>query len=268
MKSFVRLTVVLGIILLVGQLSVQADGTGTGGANLRFVHASPDAPSADVYINNDRYFENIAFGSISNYVRLTPGNHLIRILPAGSPPNTPPVKEVQLSFDDNKFYSLVAVDRLAQLELLRIEDHNSPTAQSKARISFTHTSPGAPNADICVVGHNNCFITNLTFKASNIVDIGTGAYNIDIRPAGSPNVIVNLPSNNFQDGMAYTYYIVGLVNGEPRVRVINASFKTRGGPVHPPATGAILAPEIAFGLGTVLLLIGGLVWGIRWYTRY
>jgi hypothetical protein len=206
----------------------------------------------------------------------------VRILPAGSPSDTPQVTEGQFPFGENKYYSLVAFGKLEQLELIPLEDNNYPTPPGKTRISFVHASPESPNLDICFLGqatggNTNCYINNLTYKTTGFMEVEAGVYTIDVRQAGTDGVLVPIQNAIFQDGYSYSYYIIGLVNGEPHIQETLIPYRTRVGsgdttnsclrqgcpPGRPPISGAFLAPELSAGIVATLFVLGTSFWAVR-----
>ena len=57
---------------------------------VRLVHASPDAPAVDIYVNDGQtpVIENVAFGEATDYVSLPAGTYTVDVRPAGDPETT------------------------------------------------------------------------------------------------------------------------------------------------------------------------------------
>mgnify|MGYP002684669816 CR=1 FL=1 len=51
---------------------------------MRVLHASPNAPALDVYIDDSPRFPNLTFGQLSDYVSLWPERHRLTVSPAGT----------------------------------------------------------------------------------------------------------------------------------------------------------------------------------------
>ena len=56
----------------------------------RLVHASPDAPAVDIYVNDGEtpIIENVSFGQATDYVSLPAGTYTVDVRPAGDPETT------------------------------------------------------------------------------------------------------------------------------------------------------------------------------------
>ena len=80
MKRILSMVSVL-VLALVLAVPVFADGHGP---NVRAVHASPDAPAVDIWVDGSPAFTNAPFTGITPYAMLTPGMHNFQIVPAGA----------------------------------------------------------------------------------------------------------------------------------------------------------------------------------------
>ncbi|MFC7116081.1 DUF4397 domain-containing protein [Natronoarchaeum sp. GCM10025703] len=54
-------------------------------AAVNAVHASPDAPNVDVFVNGARVLEDVAFRHFSDYLALLQGEYTVQIVPVGGP---------------------------------------------------------------------------------------------------------------------------------------------------------------------------------------
>src|SRR5262245_26542737 len=63
------------------------DPTPAGKARLRVVHASPDAPAVDIYARGvaTPLIDDLAYGSVSDYVEVDAGTYTLQVRPAGQP---------------------------------------------------------------------------------------------------------------------------------------------------------------------------------------
>ncbi len=63
----------LGVLLLVFMAVPAAAQRGTG--LVRVIHASPDAPDVDVFVDGEAALEGVAFTDVSNYLEVPAGTH-------------------------------------------------------------------------------------------------------------------------------------------------------------------------------------------------
>lgn len=81
---------------------------GNGNAKVRFVHASADAPSVNVYLNKQLAFKDVSYGNLGkpNYIEVNPGVSTLDVTPANS--NTVVIGPISVQFQSNKVYTIVA----------------------------------------------------------------------------------------------------------------------------------------------------------------
>jgi uncharacterized protein DUF4397 len=72
-------------------------------------NAAPDVEVIDVYIDHQLVLQHLSTTDLTDYLQLTPGNHLIDVAPAGE--NTMLIKTTELAFEAGHTYQL-ALDGL------------------------------------------------------------------------------------------------------------------------------------------------------------
>lgn len=137
---------VIGALGLVSTASAQAE------ARIRVLHASPDAPAVDVYLDGSEAISDLAFNEITDYVSVPAGSHNVEVFPAAADGTGDAVitADVMLSADTD--YTVAAVGALAEIEPLVLVDDNSAPPAGQVRVRFVHASPDAPAVDIFAEG--------------------------------------------------------------------------------------------------------------------
>ena len=193
-------------------------------AEVRVVHASPDAPAVDVKVNGAVAVPNLAFGSISGYASLPAGQYDVQVVPAGL--NSPVV--IDLTGDNavnlfyNRDYTVVALNILSKIEPLLLVDNNNPAPRPFARVRFVHASPDAPAVDIAVAGGPVLF-GNIPFKGvGDYVEVPKGFYDLEVRLAGTKTVVLPLPAVKLEGGTTYTVFAMGFAAGNPSLHAVIA----------------------------------------------
>ncbi|MFC6726241.1 DUF4397 domain-containing protein, partial [Halobium palmae] len=123
---------------------------GGDGANLRVVHASPDAPNVDVYVADAAALTDVPFAAASDYLPLSTGSHAIRITAAGDADTVVFDEEIEFSAAD---YTAVALGELEDgaenpFSVEVLEDDTSAPSGDTARVRLVHASPDAPAVDV------------------------------------------------------------------------------------------------------------------------
>lgn len=186
-------------------------------AFVRVLHASPDAPAVDVYVNGQKAVANLTFKETTEYLQLPPGQYLVEVYPAGE--MTTPVLSERVALTRNTYYTAAATGVLSTLMLDVYVDkpYVSPN-QSKVRV--IHLSPDAPNVDIAVKGGDVIF-KNVPFrKATEYLTLSPMTVDLEVRVAGTNNVVLTIPQVELEAGKTYTGVAVGLANGMPALEAI------------------------------------------------
>jgi len=262
MKRLALLSAVLLLVLATATSVLAADGK----ARVRVVHASPDAPAVDVWVNDAiKAFTNAPFKGITSYAELDPGNYNVKVVPAGA--TEPAVIDADLGLDADTDYTVVAVGKLADIEPLVLVDDNTLPAAGMAHVRFVHASPDAPNVDIAVKDGPVLF-ENVPFKqAFPYLPVDAGTYDLEVRIHDSGAVVLEVPGLALADRTVYTVFAMGLAGGEPALTAVPS---VDASPVTLPATGAaaptFIYPLMLLGLG-LALLAGGLTLSKRQLVR-
>ncbi len=121
------------------------------------------------------------------------GSYRIQVSPAGA--TTPIVIDATITLESNKSYTVAATGLLGANDLkplVLVDDRT--TENQKAKVRFVHTSPDAPAVDIAVKGGPVLF-GNVKFReASDYLSVDAGAYNIEVRLAGTTTVALDVPA--------------------------------------------------------------------------
>jgi hypothetical protein len=244
MKRLILLTAVLALTFGLSSAALAADGQ----ARLRVVHASPDAPAVDVWVNGAVAFSNAPYKGITDYASLAPDSYQVQVTPTGA--TTPVVISATLDLAANTDYSVVAVGKLADIEPLVLVDNNALPAAGKAHVRFVHASPDAPAVDIAVKGGPVLF-ANVPFKGvGDYLPVDAGTYDLEVRLAGTDTVVLAVPGLALENQVVYTVFAMGLVADGSLTAV--PSVDARPAPATLPATGGGM-----LNLWLIALLAGG-----------
>jgi LPXTG-motif cell wall-anchored protein len=256
MKRLFVISAVLVLSLVLGT-SALADGHE---ARVRVVHASPDAPAVDVWVNGAVAFSNAPFKGITDYAKLEPGTYSVQVTPTGA--SEPIVIDASLDLATTTDYTVVAVGQLANIEPLVLIDNNSAPAAGKAHVRFVHASPDAPAVDIAVANGGPVLFSNVPFKGvGDYLPVDAGTYDLEARLAGTDTVALSVPGVALEEGTVYTIFAMGLAGGEPALTAVpsvDASYDMAM-PATLPTTGGEstnLWLMVALGAGLALVAAG------------
>jgi hypothetical protein len=263
MRKHTSWVIIAAGLLLV--LSLVPAAFAQANAKVRVVHASPDAPAVDVYLNGNKALTNVPFFAASDYLDVPAGLHDIKVTPTGDA-NTTVIDAKGVAVEAGKAYTVAAVGKVAEIKPAVLADNLAAPAPGKAHVRVVHASPDAPAVDIKVKG-GPTLISSLAFpKDSGYNPVDAGSYDLVVTPAGSDAVALDLAGTQLEAGKIYDIFAVGLLNGEPKLRVEVTTPAPLAATAPAPAQAPQQLPKtsgetigaIWFALAGVLLL-GGLV---------
>src|SRR5579859_795249 len=169
MSSFTRFLLLAMTTMVVGATIFTAGCGDNGHAQLRVVHASPDAPNVDVLVDGKTVLTNVAYEAASNYLTISAGSRKIEVRATGTSQD---VINATVNLLRNKYYTVLAVDKVASISPLLLTDDNTPPASGQIKLRLVHASPTAGAVDIYVEAPGagvtgSPTLTNVPFKAAS-----------------------------------------------------------------------------------------------------
>lgn len=201
--------------VLAGAMIAGTAAQGTEQGRVRIMHASPDTPAVDIFVEGEKAVADLAFQEDTGYIALPAGAYNVKVFPAPSDGSGAPALEADLDVAAGKDYTILAVGQLGDgsLELLPLEDNNAAPAAGQAHIRLIHASPDAPAVDVGVAGTATNVFSNVAFKGVGAyTPVPAGTYDLEVKVAGTSDVAKAIPGLALQDGAVYTAVAVGLVS--------------------------------------------------------
>ncbi len=209
-------------LLLVGALtgacSDDDDNTGPdGGARVRVVHASPDAPDVDVLVDGAEVLADLPYLGASDYLDVPAGERSLTVNVAGS---ATPVIDADVDLGDGADYTVIAGGSAASIAPIVLEDDNSAPATGNAKVRAIHGAPGAPAVDIYVTApgadleEETPVLTGVEFGVvADYIEAPAGAYQVRVTPAGTTIVVIDSGTLALAGGQVRTVIAVDDVGG-------------------------------------------------------
>lgn len=179
-----------------------------GVAFVRVGHLSPDAPAVDVWVDGNVVLQDVPFRAFSAYLQLEAGEHRVQVTPAGA--TEPVVIDAVVNLGTGVSYTVAATGKLAQIQATVIVDDRM-TAGAAAKIRFIHASADAPNVDITLSDGTVLFGDVAFGEAASYLAVGAGAYDLQVRLAGTDSVVLSFADVALSNGVNYSVFAVGLV---------------------------------------------------------
>jgi Domain of unknown function (DUF4397) len=233
----------LGLVAALGLLAALAvPVSAQDEASVRVVHASPDAPNVDVWVDGTKVLTDVPYAAVSDYLAVPAGDHNVQVAATGS---TDPVIDADLTLAAGTSYTVAATGMLADITATVLVDDRTP-ASGQAKLRVFHASPSAPSAvDVAVTG-GPVLVEGLAYgEATDYLAVDPGEYALEIRTAGESDAALALTAN-LEAGENYT--AIAMDGGDAGVQVIVA-------------TEAHTVPDTAMQQPTPspLLLLGGVL---------
>ncbi len=214
MKKLLMLTVALALPLAVIGCSDDDENPVTpqpaAQASVNVIHASPDAPAVDLLVDDKTAGTGLAFPNATGYLKVNAGTRNVKVNVANT---STTVIEGDLPLAANKNYSVFAVNEVASIEPLVLEDDLSAPATGKAHVRFVHLSPDAPAVDITTTTGAIVF-GDYSFKdASAFTPLDAGTYDLEVRLQGTSTTVLTLNGITLENGKIYTVFAKGFVAG-------------------------------------------------------
>ena len=188
------------------------------GGYIRAFHAVPDAPNVDIYANDQLIAKSLAYGDYTSYSPVPAGDYKVSLYPAGKKED--PIITNMLTVKDNSILTVAAVGTLSDIGFLAVTDANKPMIQNMAMARFLHLSPNAPNVDITLPDGTVIF-SNVAYKQiTPYIAAPPMNYTLQIRVAGTPNVVMTIPNIGLKANTFYSGYAIGLAGGEPALEAV------------------------------------------------
>lgn len=222
---------VAGMSLLAG---CDDDDTTPAGptASVRVVHASPDAPAVDVYADGTRVVSGAPYQSASGFLTVAAGTRNIAVTPAGA--TTPRVIDANVPLAAGSFTTIVAVDKLADIEPLVITESATGPAAGFVRVRVGHVAPDVPAVDVYVTSPGAALedssptLGNVPFKAvSDALSVAAGDYRIRITATGDATPVFDSGTVSLAAGADLVLLAVAEDEGHSPVSLLTL---TRGTP--------------------------------------
>jgi hypothetical protein len=181
-------TALLGLtVVLAGAVGGCGGGDDSpSNARLRVLHASPDAPNVDVYLDNSVILSNVPYPTVSSYLTLAAGTHNIKINAAGTQTT---VINVTPNLAKDNAYTAIAANFVSQIQPLLATDESSSAPSGQVRLRVIHAAPDAGPVDILV--NDKIVLSSVPFgTVSSYLTVAAGTYSVKVNLAGTSTTAI------------------------------------------------------------------------------
>jgi len=263
-RRFARLVGLTAVSALA--LALAGPTTAASSAMVRVLHASPDAPQVDVYVNGDKVapLSGLSFGDLSAYVAVPGGTYAIKVC-ATADATVCPIDVPALAIAAGKHYTIAATNNLATIEAQVLVDDPSPKA-GKTQVRVAHFSSDTPAVDVLTQDKSAKVVENLAYpNATGYLTLDPGTYDL-IVCANADNTVCPLDPGPLKlaSGTSYTVFAIGSLTGDTLTAAVGVdgmaapATDTIGAAESTAASSSSAAPILLLAALGALSFLGGL----------
>jgi Domain of unknown function (DUF4397) len=259
------------VAVLVALTATPAVAAGAG--YVRLAHLSPDTPAVDVYLSSEnetieeQRFPGVAYGAMSEYLRLPAGTYSVAMRQAGADPSTKPVLTTQVTVEDGAAYTVAGVGRYADLGLRVLRDDLKLPDPDESKVRIIQASVRAPVLDVGVdngpvIADGVQFATTTEYR-----EVKPGRWTVEVQPSGGGKSST-LPCT-LGAGSVYSLLVLDATGGGLKTELHIDAGRQGTMPQGGVATGdggtqpGSPMPMALLVAGIAAVLVGGLVTAIR-----
>ncbi len=199
-------------------------------ACMTLIHGSVDAGPIDVSIDGAVLFSGVAFGSSTGFVALPAGTYDIRVTATSQSDavlfDSP---EQQFSAGEGVELAIVGSRDASTLAGLTLPIPPSAPTPGTASLRVVQGIPDAPPLDLALSSGETVVSALASLSASDYLTVPAAAASIDIRAAGSTDVLFPVPNFTAPDGATITVYALGSVTNPTGIVLLTVLVPGPGG---------------------------------------
>jgi len=255
----------MGLAALTAALLV-LPGTAFGAqeqAMVRVAHFAPGLLKGDVYVvyvDGRLQLKGVPFKTVSDYLKVKPGKFQVEVREAGQPASSPPVVGATVDLAGGKAYTVAVFGQLTSVKAALLTDDLSRPGTSMSKVRLIQAIPGEQSVDLVTGG--DILVSGAKFtSASDYQEVSAGPVEVEVRKAGSDEVLATAGKVRLPSGSISTLVAVGGIGEKLELLTIRdaaASAMPAGG-VATGAGGTSPSPSPSPGgrRFALILLIGG-----------
>lgn len=183
---------------------------------IRAFHASPNTPSASIYIDGELLIKNISYRNFTEYLRIKSGYHSILVKDNRSQKT---VLNTKFEIPPHTILTLALTNLLQNLTLDPILDPQLGPNRFSSMVRFANLSPDSNPVDLFLNNDLKLF-KNVEFEEiEGYKALRPGVYTFRVKSQNGNNLLY-VPNVKLYPNKNYTIYLIGLTKGEPYLQVV------------------------------------------------
>lgn len=169
-------------------------------------HASPDLPAVDVYLNDQKVAQALAFDAFGESAIVSPGRYTVKVFAAGAEPSGTPLLSTRVALLARHTYVLALANVAARLQVVLIS--NPPQApRGYAKAGIVNLDFASPPLDL-LTDRNRLLVSRVGYRATRFVNLRAGTVGFKLRVSRTRQVVLEIPPEPLESG---GYYVVWLL---------------------------------------------------------
>jgi hypothetical protein len=186
----------------------------SGTAYLRVLHAIPDGPQVDVFVNGQKTVSGAGFKSVSEYMALPSGSKLFKISASGK---TDALLEGKKSLAKDKYYTAIAAGTAAKPTFILQNESTGKEAVGKAKVRVFNLSPEAETVNVTTASTRSKagyakWANNLAFGKSAMKTVTPNTLTLQLRSTDD-KVLQEVSGAKFEADKRYAAFVIGTPGG-------------------------------------------------------
>jgi hypothetical protein len=177
-------------------------------AYLSVINASPGSQPVDFFLDQNRgNAYPIGYGQGLDYIQARIGKRTAAFYAAGTQQL---IKSDTTTLEADKFYTLYLTNAAATPDFVLLRDELTRPAAGMATIRLVNVSATAPAVDLAIK-QGAVLVANKAYKGfSPFVPVQGNTYTLEIREAGTANVLLTLTDVKLSNNGVYTVWLQGV----------------------------------------------------------
>jgi Domain of unknown function (DUF4397) len=117
-------------------------------ALVRVAHFAPGLLKGDVYVDGRLQLKGVPFKTVSDYLKVKPGEFKVEVREAGEPADSPPVIAATVSLEAGKAYTVAVFGQLTSVEAALLTDDMSRPGDGESKVRLIQAIPGEEAVDL------------------------------------------------------------------------------------------------------------------------
>ncbi|MEX0941868.1 MAG: DUF4397 domain-containing protein [Pseudomonadales bacterium] len=199
-------------------------------AAVRIANMTPDRGPLDVYVDDVLFAENLAFGSVTDYLDIPVGEFDLSVKPFGDASIT--ISEnADVAISSGNFHT-IALTGLADVNNSQLYVDNTRRVSTRLLLSATNTAPSFTNFDLYVMAQGSTVdtssprlvgLTQLPSTNSSLtLTLEAGSYDLAITANGNKDILHGPTRIDVSNGGLYSLFITDSFGGGEPIEIVFA----------------------------------------------